>query len=746
VKMKPYSLLVISVVCALLFASRQAVASGQAASRFEQGQYSSILPSSDKDSAANLYFGERFPLPKALVPNVDFWISVYSRYTTGQWILHDSGNLGIVYGVINADQLFPGENLSSRKVDKYIKNQKKHVASLLKKIYKNKGVAVNAEEAAIANALPERLDSYSRFLQYYKNVRAQRGQSDRFREGIERSGQHLARMRQVFRQYGLPEELTTLPHVESSFYYKAYSKAGAAGIWQFTRGTGRNYMRINYLVDERRDPVFSTHAAAKLLLKNYQALGSWPLAITAYNHGLNGMKRAVSKHGADLTKIIYNHKSRYFGFASSNFYAEFLAALEVSRNHIKYFGPVDFNDQVMYDEIVYGRYIHAKDLSQVTNLSLETLKILNPSLSRAVWDGRAKIPSNFKLKVPEGMGSFALIALEKAPSSLSNDSGDIVHKVRRGETISAIALHYGVAMSSLLDTNNIKPRSLSIGSKILVPSPTKNLPARNKYREKARKKTPTKQEAPPLVGGETGESKTSAARNAEAVKPESSKSAGPAFLVNSPVPLDNRKNRGSSPMALAPQGKPPKSSVAMVSTPGTTSSSSTDSSGTDTSEPDTSAADVVAQVLGRDLQLNPKLYSFKSVNGDIGVIVAAPEESAGLYADWTRTSVRRIREMNGGLREIKAGQKVKVPLSRTTTEKFESSRLEFYKSMLSAFLEKHSVDDEKQVVVKNGKSIWKLCVQEHNTPLWLAMLYNPGKEIRWLLPGDTLTLPTFSRK
>ncbi|MDH5639132.1 MAG: transglycosylase SLT domain-containing protein, partial [Nitrospinota bacterium] len=553
-KIKRYSLLTLPVICALLFVVEQAdasqqVASRQVASQFEQRQYSSVLPSSDTGSAADLYFGERFPIPKDLVPNVDFWISVYSRHTTGQWILHDSQDLGIVYGVINADQVFPGENLNSRKVDRYIKKQKKHVASLLKKIYKNKGVAVNPEEAAIANALPERLNSYSKFLKHYRNVRAQRGQSDRFREGIKRSGQYLARMRQVFRQYGLPEELTTLPHVESSFYYKAYSKAGAAGIWQFTRGTGRYYMRINYLVDERRDPVFSTHAAAKLLKKNYKALGSWPLAITAYNHGLNGMKRAVRKQGADLTKIIRKHKSRYFGFASRNFYAEFLAALEVSRNHIKYFGPVDFNSQVLYDEIVYGRYIHARDLAKVTGLSLKTLKKLNPSLSKVVWDGRAKIPSNFKLKVPEGMGSFALIALEKAPSSLSNDSGDLVHKVRRGETISAIALHYGVAIRTLLDSNNIKPRSLRVGSKILVPSPTRNLPSKKRYAKKARKRktkrTPTKPAQTATV---------------KAIKLASANSVAPAFLVNAPDPTNGTKDQSSS---------------------------------------DSSAADVVAQVLGR---------------------------------------------------------------------------------------------------------------------------------------------------
>ena len=109
------------------------------------------------------------------------------------------------------------------------------------------------------------------------------------------SGQYMIFLKKIFKKYDLPEELIVLPHVESSFNYKAYSSAGAAGIWQFTRGTGKQYLKISYEVDERLDPILSTEAAAKLLKRNYEVLGSWPLAITAYNHGAYGMKRAVKK-------------------------------------------------------------------------------------------------------------------------------------------------------------------------------------------------------------------------------------------------------------------------------------------------------------------------------------------------------------------------------------------------------------------------------------------------------------------
>ena len=102
----------------------------------------------------------------------------------------------------------------------------------------------------------------------------------------------MKEIKRIFKEVGVPEELSVLPHVESSFQLQAYSSAGAAGIWQFTRSTGRLYMKVGYEVDERRDPIVAAYAAAKLLKHNYKQLKSWPLAITAYNHGVNGMKRA----------------------------------------------------------------------------------------------------------------------------------------------------------------------------------------------------------------------------------------------------------------------------------------------------------------------------------------------------------------------------------------------------------------------------------------------------------------------
>ena len=161
-------------------------------------------------------------------------------------------------------------------------------------------------------------------------VRFQRGHAERFRDGLVRAGQWEPHIRRVFRDAGLPQELVSLPHVESSFNPAAYSKVGAAGLWQFMPGTGKRFLRIDRVVDERYDPWRSSEAAAALLRENYRITGAWPLAVTAYNHGAGGMMRAVKQLGTkDISVIIDRYQSETFGFASRNFYTEFLAAHDV---------------------------------------------------------------------------------------------------------------------------------------------------------------------------------------------------------------------------------------------------------------------------------------------------------------------------------------------------------------------------------------------------------------------------------
>ncbi len=172
-------------------------------------------------------------------------------------------------------------------------------------------------------------------------MRFQLGQANRFRDGLIRSGAWQRDIAAALKDEGLPPELSALPLVESSYNPRAYSKVGAAGLWQFMPSTGRRFMRIDRAVDDRMDPFMATEAAAQLLAYNHRILGTWPLALTAYNHGVAGMRRAVDTLGTtDIVTIVRQYQSRTFGFASRNFYVSFLAALKIERHPQKYFGAI----------------------------------------------------------------------------------------------------------------------------------------------------------------------------------------------------------------------------------------------------------------------------------------------------------------------------------------------------------------------------------------------------------------------
>src|SRR5688572_20802143 len=238
------------------------------------------------------------PRPEGIQPDVNFWIRVYTEVTTNEGFLHDERNLSVVY-----DTMKFGAGTSSRDRQRQVDDRRdRHIAALRR-------IAMALPTEAARDALS---DDDKKILELWgpnvsaamlrdatQRIRFQLGQADRFKEGLIRSSSWETHIAETFANQGLPPELAVLPHVESSFNSTAYSKVGAAGLWQFMRSTGRRYMRIDEAVDERLDPYRSTEAAAQLLAYNYRVLGSWPLALTAYNHGASGMRRAKEAVGTD---------------------------------------------------------------------------------------------------------------------------------------------------------------------------------------------------------------------------------------------------------------------------------------------------------------------------------------------------------------------------------------------------------------------------------------------------------------
>jgi membrane-bound lytic murein transglycosylase D len=271
----------------------------------------------------------------------------------------------------------------------------------------------------------------------------------------------------------LPQDLAYLPHVESSFNLKAYSKFGAAGIWQFTRSTGRRFMQIGYTVDERRDPIAASHAAARLLAENYAKLGSWPLAITAYNHGAAGMERAKRRYGS-FPEIVAHYKGRTFKFASRNFYAEFLAARRVAGNYERYFGRLDLDRPEKIHRVNLENFAAVEAVSDHFDIDVATLRRYNPALRPPVFRGQKYLPRGYVLNLPHKAIRLAAANTLRLPTRLYHDKQkpSRFYTVQPGDTAGRIARLHGIRLKDLILANNLNRRAtIYVNQNLRLPQP-----------------------------------------------------------------------------------------------------------------------------------------------------------------------------------------------------------------------------------------------------------------------------------
>ena len=276
-----------------------------------------------------------FPRPASIEPNVNFWVNVFTRYSERDFVVVDRDNVGRIYHVFN----LPGDGEPTRSdihwANSYLKIK---YGDILNRLASGREPANYEEREVAAMFKGEQPSAYAAAAQ---NLRVQEGLREQFHDGLLRSRYYVPTMERIFRSAGLPPELVTLAHVESGFHGASRSSAGAVGIWQFTRGTGKQYMRITRYHDDRLNPERETMAAAKLLRSNYETLGDWPLAITAYNYGTGGLARAAGIYGGDYSEMVRHYQGPHFGFAVKNYYAEFLAALQVHCDEDKYFPGIE---------------------------------------------------------------------------------------------------------------------------------------------------------------------------------------------------------------------------------------------------------------------------------------------------------------------------------------------------------------------------------------------------------------------
>ncbi len=413
---------------------------------------------------------ELFPRPAAIEHDVQFWKRVYTEITTGEGFIHDDANLAVVYEKIRLP-----ENVSRKHRSNYVKRIKNKYRKILHTLSNGKRTGLSNEERRVLALWPDGVSN--RELRRAKDrIRFQLGQANKFRAGLVRSGAWKPYILDNLDKMGLPREIASLPHVESSFNHKAYSKVGAAGMWQFTRSTGRRFMRVDHVIDERMDPFIASVAAARLLENNYAVTGSWPLAMTAYNHGAAGMRRAAMKLGTtDITTVLRKYKSRTFGFASRNFYVAFLAAVEIDSNPQKYFGDIKLHEPVDYEFVKIPAYMSANTILDALNIPRAELMETNPALRPAVWNGNKYIPKGYELRinrktVANAASAHDAIAKIASKHMYAKQRPDRYHRVRRGQPLSTIAARYGVRARDIQAVNNLRSRNrIYVGQVLRLP-------------------------------------------------------------------------------------------------------------------------------------------------------------------------------------------------------------------------------------------------------------------------------------
>ncbi len=397
----------------------------------EQISTAAPAPDFDRDEVLQDFdhrISQEFAVSLGLRDRAGFWFDVYSKYDSNKRIIHHSRFPWIVYKVIDVAPIINAEVprhrwLRNEKADKYVQSEVKKIRAALGSVAHRSNLNhLNADEELVVKAL-SKLDGKPKKLatSALGDLRVQVGQKNYFQEGLEVSPRYLIGMEEIFRKYKLPTELTRIPFVESSFNKHATSKVGASGVWQFMGNTGRKFMIVNDNIDERRSPYKATEAAARLLKENHMILHrSWPLAVTAWNHGPPGLRKGIAvAHSQDLALIIARYHSKNFDFASSNFYTEFLGALYAEKYSREIFGNMSRDESLDARPVLLSKSMRGKELLKRSRLKADEFELLNPDLQRAV-QVNSSVPTGFRLMLTEGarvaMGSFV-----KKPSANSKE-------------------------------------------------------------------------------------------------------------------------------------------------------------------------------------------------------------------------------------------------------------------------------------------------------------------------------------
>ena len=724
------------------------------------------------------------PRPAGIEHDVQFWVRVYTEVNTRSGFIHDSVNLAAVYRTVR----FP-EGRARRERTRRSTTPTRKCAKSSQYLADGKRDNLSRRSSRSLDLWPDDV-SNAELRASSGRLRFQLGQSDRFRAGLIRSGAWRGYISDVLSDRGLPPELVALPHVESSFDPTAYSRVGAAGMWQFTRSTGSAlHAHRSHHRRASRSVSFDGRRVAPSR-NNYDVLQSWPLAITAYNHGQAGMRRAVRQLGTDdIETILRNYEGRTFGFASRNFYVAFLAAVQVDQNYEDYFGPLDFTPAIDSTLVSIPDYMTVATLQAALDTDRGVLRSWNPALTDAVWGGDKFVPRGFNLRLPSEIYARGATSLDEIPDTqrYTAQMPDIMHRVRSGDTISQIADRYRVSETSLVQLNGLRSRNFIRAGQVLrlpgsdgsVPLtiaqlngqepgdtyvvqsgdtiaiiarrlgiPANDLLSRNRISDAnliyvgqelqiGEVAEPVEAVATPVLVADT----TIEPEEIQLAELEVTEEDPPAAIADVVAVEPEETATVAGPLEFQPAERIPAPPAFVANTAESAADDPVADDVADDLEDDDAFSEDENVLASEQAELaaDPSDY-LVSASGTIEVQAL---ETLGHYADWLQIRTQRLRDINGMpfRQAVVIGQRLELDFSVVDRATFEQRRVDYQQSTQEAFFLAYQITDTRDHIVRRGESLWVLALRTYQIPVWLLRQFNPDLDLDRVTPGTVVKFP-----
>lgn len=717
----------------------------------------------------DLECGTTFPCPPRIQRRVDFWIQVFSQWGTDQLVFHDRENPSRVYSVVTSRHSCH-RSRSARAVEAERERIEKLLRTLAKKATWKEPGWTPAEREYLA-LFPDRdADEIARAA---GRVRCQTGNKDRFRDALQRYGRYRAHILEVLREHDLSEDLLYLPFVESAYNPEAYSRAGAAGLWQIMPATARRLgLQLDATMDERFDPRRATWAAAKYLRHSTDVLTEVaqeldgavepaqinPFVITSYNYGVTGMARAMRSVGPDFIEVLHDYRSRSFRTAVRNFYASFLAARYVARNAQRFFGPIDTDGEGATVQVVLENPTSVERIVNVFGVDRDTAEELNPALTRFVWKGWRLIPDGYALNLPgRADGWRAQVArLESLPPEEPQLSGrDYV--VQRGDTACEIARAFAVECKDLIQLNGLGRRALiRVGQELAIPGEPKPTDsqrvasAQGGYYTVRRGDTACEiadsfgvdckhlirvnglgDRAIIHIGQKLsipGMKRTAAAADGyyTVQRGDTACEIARSFKVDCQK-LIRANDLGSRAIINVGQKLRVPGLKQDTQIAGADSGAAQDAADGDAGQTGQQAQGGASPIPDMMAEIDVAVRVVEKSDGVRYLTSVLPEETLGHYADWLGLGgTRELRSLNGIASggKLRSGATVELPIANDAQRlAFESKRFDFHQTLVDEFKQHYRITGVEEYTVKLGDTLWKIA-ERHDLPYWFLRRTN----------------------